>query len=60
MEVACSAYHYKNYLDLDSFFVCLIIACLDGSYMLCMLLTVPKVLQSVEYLHYMSYRHLFP
>jgi hypothetical protein len=34
--------------------LCLMMACLRGSYMLCMLLMVPSVLQSVEYLHSMS------
>jgi hypothetical protein len=60
MEVACYAYHYRHDLDLDSFFLCLRMACLSGSYMFFMLFIVSNVLQSVEYLHSMSCRHLRP
>ena len=35
-------------------------SCLIGSYMLCMLVIVSKVLVFVEYLHTMSGRHLLP
>ena len=42
------------------FLLCLIIACLSGSYMLCMLVIVSSMLESVEYLHSMSCRHLLP
>ena len=60
MEVACSAYYNGNDLDLESFFLlCLVMACLSGSYMLCMLVMGSRVLLSVEYLHSMICRHLF-
>ena len=60
-EVSCSTFHYVDYLKLDSFFFsCFIMACLNCSYMLCMLFMVSKVLLSVEYLHSMSCRHLLP
>ena len=42
------------------FLLYLIMTCLSGSYMLCMLLMVSKVLQSVKYLHSMSCMHLLP
>jgi hypothetical protein len=38
--------------------LCLIMACYSGSYILCMLVMVFRVLLSVEYLHCMSCRHL--
>ena len=42
------------------FLLCLIMACLSGSYMLCMLEMVSRVLLYVEHLHSMSCRHLLP
>ncbi len=61
MEAARSTYYNGDDLDLESFFLsCLIMACLSGSYMLCMCVMVSRVLLSVEYLHPMSCRHLFP
>ncbi len=42
------------------FLLCLIMAHLSGSYMLCMLVIVSSMLESVENLHYMSCRHLLP
>ena len=61
MEVARSTDYNWDDLDLESFFVlCLIMACLSGSYMLCMLVMVSRVLLNVEYLHSMSCRHLLP
>ena len=61
VEVACFAYYNGNDLDLESFFLlCLIMACLSGSYMLCMLVMVSRMLLSVEYFHSMSCRHLLP
>ena len=60
-EAACSAYDYGDDLDLDSFLMlCLFMACMSGSYMLCILLMVSNVLLSVEYLHSLSCRHLLP
>ena len=40
--------------------LCLMMACLSGSYMLCMLVMVSSRLVSVEYLHSMSCRHFLP
>jgi hypothetical protein len=61
VQVACSAYYNGDDLDLESFFLLyLIMACLSGSYMLCMLVMVSIVLLSVEYLHSTSCRHLLP
>ena len=61
MEVARYAYYNGNDLDLEVvFLLCLIMACFNGSYMLCMLVIVSRVLLYVEYLHYMSCRHLLP
>ena len=43
------------------FLLCLIMACLRGSYILCMLvIMVSGVLQSVEHLHSLCCRHLLP
>ncbi len=42
------------------FLLCLVMACLRGSYMCCMLVTVSSVLVYVECLHSMSCRHLLP
>jgi hypothetical protein len=55
VEIARSAYNDKDDLDHDFFLLlCLIMACLSGSYMLCMLVMVSRVLVSVEYLHSMN------
>ena len=42
------------------FLLCLIMACLSGSYMLRMLVMVSRVLVSMVYLQSMSCRHLLP
>ena len=61
MEVARFVYYNGDELDLECvFLLCLIMACLSGSYMLCMLVMVSKVLLSVEYLHSTSCRYLLP
>jgi hypothetical protein len=60
VEVACYVYHYGYDLDLEWSLLSLMMACLRGSYMLCMVLMVSSVLQPVEYLHSMSCRHLLP
>ena len=61
MEVARSANYNGVDLDLESFFLlCLSIACLSGSYMLCICWMVSRVLLSVYYLHSMCCRHLLP
>jgi hypothetical protein len=61
VEVARYAYYDGDDLDHESFFLlCLIMAYLRGSYMLCMLVMVAIVLVPVEYLHSMSCRHLLP
>ena len=61
MEVAPSVYYNGDDLDLEYFFLlCLIMACLNGSNIFCMLVMVSRVLMSVEYLHSMSCRHLLP
>jgi hypothetical protein len=41
-------------------FLGLSMVCLSGSYMLCMLVMVSKMLVFVEYLHFISCKHLLP
>ena len=61
MEFTRSAYYNGNDLDLGSFFMlCLIMACLSGSNMLCVLVMVSRVSVSVDFLHSMSCRHILP
>ncbi len=60
MEVSCSFYHNWFDLDLDSFFLCFRMVCLNGLYMLCMLFIVSNVLLLVHYLHFISCRNLLP
>jgi len=38
--------------------ICLVRTCFNGSYMLCVLLTVSRVFKSVDFLHSISCRHL--
>ena len=61
MEVVRSANYNWDDLDLEPLFLlCLIMACMSGSYVLCMFVMVSRVLLSLEYLHSMSYKHLLP
>jgi hypothetical protein len=61
VEISRFAFYNGDGLDLESFFLlCLIMACLSGLYMLCMLVMVSRMLLFVEYLHSMSCRYLFP